>query len=473
MTTWDGPSRRGCRILVSSGSRVFLPLLLIILAVLACAAVAYGTHPAWAQFEHGLQWIMLARRAQWPLVAVVLLLCLALMALVISGRQRAWWLIGLAPVLALFAHKFKTERQSAPLILETPAFVEAADADFIDDDDHVVGVSFGVKGEAYAYPYATLFRAPVVVQADHERRMMLLWSAYANRALAFQIDRDVKVRDLELVSTPANSPLLYNSRQGQFVVAVTGRTPDGQQPRGFGKPVPAVKMTWRQWRAVHPDGKVLAARFRNPDAPQMASAASGGLPPAGTGKAGGIPGPTRPILPAHRMHGVPQPDPGAPRVRVAVVGTTRPAVVDADAIGRAPVNLAQHADGEPVFVFRPDPSSPPKAFARRVGDGDTQVWPRFEPKQVAGRPDVMFRDVDTGSLWTGKGVWAGGNPQYKGKRLTPVAVDDSVDFNVLKYWYPGLELQRAGEPPATVTPPVPPAKPAQAPKPARRAKRVR
>src|SRR5688500_7347508 len=109
---------------------------------------------------------MWSRRAQWPLVAVVLLLCLGLMGLVISGRRRAWWLIALAPVLALFAHKFWSERHAAPLILESPTFVEAADADFIQDDDYVVAVSFGVNPQAYAYPYATLFRAPVIVQAD-------------------------------------------------------------------------------------------------------------------------------------------------------------------------------------------------------------------------------------------------------------------------------------------------------------------
>jgi hypothetical protein len=177
------------------------------------------------------------------------------------------------------------------------------------------------------------------------------------------------------------------------------------------------------------------------------------------------------------MHGVPQPAPGAPRVRVALVGTTRPALVDADAIGRAPVNLTRHADGEPVFVFRPDPSSPPKAFARRVGDGDSQVWPRFEPKEVAGRPEVMFRDVDTGSYWTANGAWAGGNPRYKGKRLTPMPVDDSVDYTVLKYWCPDLELERGVPPPATVTAPALPARrvPAQspAPKPASRSRRPR
>jgi hypothetical protein len=158
-------------------------------------------------------------------------------------------------------------------------------------------------------------------------------------------------------------------------------------------------------------------------------------------------------------------------MRVALVGTTRPAVVDADALGRSPVNLARHADGEPVFVFRPDPSSPPKAFARRVGDGEARVWPRFEAKHDPRRPDVMFRDVDTGSSWTAGGAWAGGNPHYKGKRLTPVPVDDSVEWTVVKYWYPDLELPRADEKPASITPPASSSRPAPANKPPRRTRR--
>ena len=118
--------------------------------------MSYGTHPDWAQFQYGLTLITLTRRLQWPLVAVSLVLCIALIALVISAKRRAWWLIGLAPVLALFMHRF-TAGPAAPFaVLDEPAFASAAEATFVRDEDYVVGLEF--QDDHYAYPYATLFQ---------------------------------------------------------------------------------------------------------------------------------------------------------------------------------------------------------------------------------------------------------------------------------------------------------------------------
>jgi hypothetical protein len=148
---------------------VALPLLLSFLATLAAAVMAYGTDPRWVeQGSRGLGLIVLSRRLQWPLVAVVLLLCLSLLALVISGKRRAWWLIALLPVLALFVHRFLTAPTNRYDVLDQPAFVAAAEARHVRDEDYVVGMIF--NDQPYAYPYAALFRAPVIVQSDRERR---------------------------------------------------------------------------------------------------------------------------------------------------------------------------------------------------------------------------------------------------------------------------------------------------------------
>jgi hypothetical protein len=45
--------------------------------------------------------IEMARRLQWPLLTLALLLALVLLTLIIAGRKRAWWIIGLGPLLAL------------------------------------------------------------------------------------------------------------------------------------------------------------------------------------------------------------------------------------------------------------------------------------------------------------------------------------------------------------------------------------
>ncbi|MBC8107464.1 MAG: DUF3179 domain-containing protein, partial [Anaerolineae bacterium] len=159
-----------------------LPILLILFATSAAAVVAYGVHPDLAQYSSGLMTIMIARRLMWPLISVSLILCIALIGLVITGKRRAWWLIGLAPVLALFVHRFQTDRVQSFAVIDNPSFADAADATFIADSDWVVGLTVG--DTSFAYPYAALFRSPVVFQSEHERRIVLIWSPYANRVLA-------------------------------------------------------------------------------------------------------------------------------------------------------------------------------------------------------------------------------------------------------------------------------------------------
>jgi hypothetical protein len=416
---------------------VIFPLLLILFAVCAAALVAYGTDPSWAHLDHGLQMIVWSRRLQWPLITLSIVLCVALMALAISGRRRVWWMIGLTPVMALFVHWFQANRPRGGAVVENPHFVDparAAAAGPVADADWVVSVSFG--DATYAYPYAALFRSPVVLQADHENWMVLLWSAYANRVLAFQSTRELKARDLELVSTPADVPLLYNGRFGQFINGLTGQTLDGQRPTGFGRPIRAEKMTWRQWRDANPNGKVWWPA-RAPD------------------------GPTQPIAPAFAAKGI-QPvnrsaaalaagaAPAPVRKRVVVIGTTRPAAVAADQLGPTPLNLK--ADGETVFVFLRDPAGPIQAFSGHFAEG---IYSKFEAKRDPKHPDVMFKDVDTETLWNAAGVGIAGNREYRGKRLTPVPVDDGVDWEVLKFWYPDLEAYREPPKPRPVVVPPP------------------
>src|SRR6185312_4383778 len=64
---------------------VFVPLLLLGLAVVSAGVVAYGTNAFWAQFPHGIEVILWSRRLEWPLVTLCLLLCLGVLGLVISG----------------------------------------------------------------------------------------------------------------------------------------------------------------------------------------------------------------------------------------------------------------------------------------------------------------------------------------------------------------------------------------------------
>ena len=384
---------------------MIVPILLILVSLTSMAVVAFGVDPRWTEYgDRGLDLILFARRFQWPLVVLSLVASIVLIGLVIGGKRRAWWLIGLGPILALFVHRFSLSSINDWTIVENPTFVSAAGATFLEDEDYVVGVRF--NDVPYAFPYATLFHAPAVVHTEHDQRMILLFSPYANRALAYEIDRTLKPRELDVVSMPANALLLYNSRLGEFINGVTGLTTDGEPPRGFDEPLPTTKTTWKTWRTAHPETQVM--------------------PPITNRKA-----PTVPIQPSYPVKadlgGVPA------HTFVAVVGRHDPVAIRMDALSRDPVNVT--ADGVPVIVFR-DGQGTVRAFDRRIDD----LSPQFRPNRDRTRKNVAFTDADSNSGWNEQGVAVDG--ELKGKKLAPVPVGEDLYWGVMKYWYPGLQMTR-------------------------------
>jgi hypothetical protein len=394
---------------------VRIALGLTTLATILAAVVAYGTHPLWAQYPHGLGLILLSRQVQWPALFLSLAAALAVAALVIAGKRRAWWLIGLAPVMALFAHRFATDPTAGMASIEDPQFVPAAQASFVNDGDYVVGLTFGDK--AYAYPYAALYSTPAVVHAQHDKRILVMWSAPANRAVATTISRAIRARFLDVVSTPANALLVYDTSRGQFINGLTAMTPAGEKPAGFLSPVPTAKMPWRQWRALRPDTLVMV--------------------PAGKLAAKAPRQPLLPSCPLPKGTGGDQ-----PQLQVAVVGTSSPAAVAAEGLGAAPLNLT--ADGLPVVAFRDPRNQSVRAFARKLDD----LSPRFKANRdpVRAAKGAVFVDIDTDTGWSADGVAVDAKKEYRNKKLAPVVAEDGLYWGVMKYWYPKLELA-AGEAP--------------------------
>jgi hypothetical protein len=390
---------------------VLLPLILLAAATLSAAVVAYGTHPTWAQYAHGVSFIVFSRAWQWPLTALAILLCLSAVALVVAGRRRAWWLIGLAPVLALFVHRFHSDPFRAFRIVDGPPMMQAAQASFLSDEDWVVGVR--LADAEFAIPYAQLFATPVIVLPEHDKRLLLLWSPFANRALAHDISRDLHARDLEIVSMPANALLVYNRRLGQFINGVSGRTSNGEKPAGFGRQLATEKMPWGQWKRLHPSTRVA------------------GPLPRGAQQA-----PSRPLLPYYPTAVV---DQGAsPLTRIAVVASTPPLAVPEDAIKSIePLNIS--AASGPLLVFR-DPAGRVRAYERRLDD----LAPRFKLNTSPRRkPAAVFMDADTGSAWDIDGRALEGEMARSGRRLKAVLVEEQLYWSVMKFHLPDLSLSGA------------------------------
>jgi hypothetical protein len=386
--------------------RVWFQVVIIgstMLATASAAMLAYGTDPYWAQFRPGLSLILLTYRLQWVLATLSLVLCLVVVGLIISGRRRVFWLIVLGPVMALFVHRFIGSPMRSYGMMENPRCVKAGAGGTPRDTDSVVGVQWG--DDTYAYPYERLFATPVILQGHHDQRFMVIWSPFANRAMAFKIDREIKIGELQIVSEPANAMLLYNARVGQFINGITGETTRHEKPAGFHASLPTLKTTWLQWRTMHPETVVMAGegvaneRLAGPVQPRYPMAAKAG-----------------------DAHG---------SERITFAPATQPVAIPMDAVTAEPANIS--AGATQLLLFREKDTGRVRAFERRV---QQDLFPMFRRKSDPKRPAVMLEDQDSGTEWSADGKAIEG--PLKGEQLKAVSVDDGLYWSVMHHWYPDL-----------------------------------
>jgi Protein of unknown function (DUF3179) len=391
---------------------VAIPVILLLVAGLLAGVMAYGAHPAWARFGNGFEAMLLVRQYQWVIGAASVVLCLLLVGLIVSGRRRAWWLIGLGPILALFLHRFQTDPLGRFAILEEPTFVSATDANFMSAEDYVVGLVFA--GNAYAYPYHALYPSPVVVQIDRGEKLILVWSAFANHATAFRAAHDLKSRDLEIFSMPANALVLYNTRLGEFINGLTGLTTTGAKPSGLIAPIQTERVKWEQWQARHPQTRVL-------------------LPAAG---AQAVKLPNGPVWPVHPVRGAGQEE---LRQRVAVLATTRPVAIESETVGPGPVQVSTPSTA--VLLMRETLTGRLRAFDRNVGGADLS----FRVNTDARRKGAALIDDQTRSGWSADGVALDGKLSVQKAKLKEIGVEDGLYWGVMKHWRRDLQLVGIGK----------------------------
>jgi hypothetical protein len=348
---------------------------------------------------------MLTRRLEWPLIFLCLGLCMVLLGLVIANKRRVWWLLALAPVLALFVFRFGPASRQRLYILDAPTFV-SAQSDFVPAQDWwVVGVVF--EDQAYAFPYWALWNTPVVFVTDYDKRMVLMWSARANRALAFRVAREFKARDLEFVSTPMDSPLIFDRRLGQFIVALTGRTASGGDPVGLGESLPCARTTWSAWRRKYPGTKVLR-----------------GYETSGA--------PVAPVLPSARGTSV---DGALTETSIMLVRTKPDVAIATDSLANLPANVV--AGQKRLLIVRDASNRRLRVFDRNV---QQDLYPTFTTRVDRRHQQVTMIDSDTNSLWSDDGTAIDG--PLKGTQLTQYPVEEGLYWGVMKYWYPELTLAR-------------------------------
>jgi hypothetical protein len=397
---------------------VLLPLILLAGATVAGGALAYGTHPDLAYWRHGIALIMLARRVQWLLVLASILPCLAMLGLVVAGRRRAWWLIGLMPVLALFIRTYAPGYRGNWAVNDAPVFVDApslAPTAGVGPDDWVVGVVY--QDQAYALPFDQLFVHPALVIGEQTgQRLLIVWSATGNRALAAVLARTAHARDLEIVATPADSLLLFDHRLGGFICGLTGAqvgtVPAARAPQ-LVEIVPTGKAKYGDWIRQHPDSRVL-------------------LGFDGLAAATPLEAPRQPVLPLLRFRQADGTVPSA-ATRVDYIQTPTPCVCAVDMNLSTPLNT--RGGKESLLLLRDARTGACRVFDRHLKE---DLYLSFTARHQRKMPEVFMADSDTGSLWTAAGHCVEGT--LKGSHLHEVGVDSDVYLQVMRFWDPQLQF---------------------------------
>jgi hypothetical protein len=247
-----------------------------------------------------------------------------------------------------------------------------------------------------------------VAVTDYSKRMLLMWSAPANRAVAFHITRDLRPRALEVVSTPAGGLLVNDRRYGQFISSVTGRLTSGGNPIGFAESIPVTRTTWAAWRAAHPGTGVL-----------LVEGGSDSIPP--------LPPPAQ--WPVRVTREAPADLP------VVVLATDPPLAVAAALVSPRPLNLGGSMR---VLIVRDPRTGNVRAFERRVAE---DLFPTFAYRdELTTHPDAPLVDSDSNSFWTLDGLAVHG--PLKGEQLNPIPAEDALRWGAMKFWYPELQLVR-------------------------------
>jgi hypothetical protein len=190
-----------------------------------------------------------------------------------------------------------------------------------------------------------------------------------------------------------------------------------EKPLGFHAPLQSYKLTWGQWKLLHPDTLVLPMPSDDRSV-------------------------TQPILPKYPTTG---PSASQRPQLIAFVPTTRPIALPVDDIASTPTNIGMGP--VQLLLVRDAKSGLLKAYDRQLGE---DLAPLFHAKSDAKRPNVAWEDNDSGTEWSAQGRGIEG--QFKGTQLRSVPIDDADYLQVMEHWFPDLQvvapLQSTGGPPS-------------------------
>jgi len=141
--------------------------------------------------------------------------------------------------------------------IDKPVFVTAAQAAFLRDDDIVIALT--MDGEARAYPIRILVRHELVNDTIGEQPILVSYCPLCGSGLVFNRALDGEPVEFGVSGLLHNSDLvMYDRKTASLWQQITGTAFAGEKRKQVLQAIPSSMTTWSQWRAAHPDTRVLS-----------------------------------------------------------------------------------------------------------------------------------------------------------------------------------------------------------------------
>jgi len=143
--------------------------------------------------------------------------------------------------------------------IDRPRFVKAERANFLRDDDRVLGLEMG--GEAKAYPIAILNWHEIVNDRIDGRPVVITFCPLCGTGMGFDAEVAGKTRQFGVSGLLYNSDVLLYDRQSESLWSqVKMQAISGPLKGKKLTLLPLAHTTWGDWRARHPEGMVLSTK---------------------------------------------------------------------------------------------------------------------------------------------------------------------------------------------------------------------
>ncbi len=139
-----------------------------------------------------------------------------------------------------------------------PKYEPVSGGDWLDDDDLILGYR-AEGGEAFAYPFKILNFHEIVNDLIDDVPVLISYCPLCASAVVYSRELDEDILLFGNTSALYESDLvMFDHNTGSYWFQVLGEAIVGPQTGRRLTVLPSVTTTWEQWKAVHPDTKVLS-----------------------------------------------------------------------------------------------------------------------------------------------------------------------------------------------------------------------